>query len=189
MSPKPKTRYSGSTPETTHKNYDDTLSDAVAVPYRSAKHRRRPERLGYFVSDGQPNQPAGSAGISASEQSDLETFLTNNDVVAYALGAGSGVTTSALDPVAFNGVTNDQIPCLSSPTCRSSRRRCVGTVDPVSTSGDLLTDPNPTAASAPTVSFVQFDLDRRTLRSPAMRRQLRRPDCGAAGPRPSRSTR
>ncbi|MGE3228032.1 MAG: DUF5801 repeats-in-toxin domain-containing protein [Hyphomicrobium sp.] len=123
-------------------NYDETLTDAVNA-FSASGSIAGAQNVAYFVSDGQPNQPAGSPGISATEQTVWETFLTNNDIVSYALGAGSGVTTSALNPVAFNGVTGTQIPSIAVTDLSQLTATLVGTVNAVSTSGNLLTDANP----------------------------------------------
>lgn len=123
-------------------NYDDTLSDAVAA-FTSSGKIAGAQNVAYFVSDGEPNQPSGSEGISPSEQAVWENFLSTNDVVSYSLGAGTGVTTSALDPVAYNGVTETQIPSLVVTDLSQLTATLVGTVNAVTTSGNLLTDPNP----------------------------------------------
>ncbi|WP_295559318.1 DUF5801 repeats-in-toxin domain-containing protein [uncultured Hyphomicrobium sp.] len=120
-------------------NYDETLSDAVAA-FSSSGSIAGAQNVAYFVSDGQPNQPSGSAGIDAGEQAVWENFLTTNDVVAYALGAGTGVTTSALDPVAFNGVTGDQIASLVVTDMSQLTATLVGTVNAVTATGNLATE-------------------------------------------------
>ena len=120
-------------------NYDDTLSDAVTA-FSSSGSIAGAQNVAYFVSDGEPNQPSGSAGISPTEQAVWENFLSTNKVVSYALGAGTGVTASALEPVAFNGASGQQMPAIVVTDMSQLTATLVGTVNAVTTNGNLLTD-------------------------------------------------
>ena len=120
-------------------NYDEALTDIMAA-FGSAGKIAGAQNVAYFVSDGQPNQPSGSAGIDATEQAAWETFLTNNGVVAQALGAGSGVTVSALDPIAYNGVTGTQIAPLVVTDLGQLTATLVSTITGATTTGNLLTE-------------------------------------------------
>src|SRR5436305_10225408 len=64
----------------------------------------------YFFSDGQPNQNSGPGsdnvnGISGQQQTDWESFLSKNDVNAFAIGVGTDAVAGALTPVAYDGST------------------------------------------------------------------------------------
>ena len=98
-------------------NYDDALNEAIKAYGTSGKLSGN--SIAYFMSDGEPNTstlsgssatvPDGTnnlgdgSGIDSAEQNDWQQFLAANNIKSYALGMGSGVTQSALDPIAFDG--------------------------------------------------------------------------------------
>ena len=86
-------------------NYDAGLLTAMSA-FTSAGALSGPgtQNVSYFMSDGSPTegtdwpQIAGTqttAGIQANEQAFWENFLTTNKIVSFAIGVGSGVTTSS----------------------------------------------------------------------------------------------
>jgi uncharacterized repeat protein (TIGR01451 family) len=82
----------------------------------------------YFTSDGQPNVVGGTqntAGITdlhpvppanlpvgASELISWQNFLSTNHINSFAIGLGTGSTQGALDPLAYNGITNSDSNAL-----------------------------------------------------------------------------
>ncbi|MGU5763986.1 beta strand repeat-containing protein, partial [Aeromonas allosaccharophila] len=102
-------------------NYDEALIDAINVYDDAGKLATgNVQNVAYFLSDGFPNRPTGDAGISnvagsaagwptpysnggVSEEQAWVNFLTANNIRAYALGMGTGVDATALDPIAYNG--------------------------------------------------------------------------------------
>ncbi|WP_252271335.1 retention module-containing protein [Pseudomonas subflava] len=101
-------------------NYDAALIDAINVYNDGGKlSSGTVQNVAYFLSDGYPNEPVGDAGISnsgwsswgwptpyggsASEEQAWINFLTANNIRAYALGMGTNVDASALNPIAYNG--------------------------------------------------------------------------------------
>ncbi|WMW67128.1 VWA domain-containing protein [Nitratidesulfovibrio liaohensis] len=73
--------------------------------------------VGYFLSDGEPNRPYGSEGISGSEQTTWEIFLSGNHFDAvYAFGMGTGISgnTGALNPIGWESGTtsNDHVVAI-----------------------------------------------------------------------------
>ena len=90
-------------------NYDAALTDAETAFTHA--HTSADQTLAYFLSDGEPNLPFLSVGISPSEQATWENFLTTNAVTeSFAIGVGNGATLSALDPTAFpNGDPNNPV--------------------------------------------------------------------------------
>lgn len=121
-------------------NYDAALAEAQSAFASSGKLVGGAQNVSYFISDGEPNQPNGSIGVSPSEQAAWETFVDNNNIVSHALGAGTGVTESALDPIAFNGTNSSQIPAVAVTDLSQLTATLVGTVNAVSTTGNLVTD-------------------------------------------------
>ena len=91
-------------------NYDAALDAAIAA-YPRGSTERPPERssagrtCSYFLSDGNPNQPEGDAGINGAEETTWINFLKANDINSFALGFGEpgDVNQSAIDPIAYNG--------------------------------------------------------------------------------------
>ena len=93
-------------------NYEDALLDATTAFAQSGKLTGA-QNVAYFLSDGVPNP--SSSGINGTEEAAWINFLngSNNsgpdsgDINAFALGMGPDVSASALNPVAYNGVTNE----------------------------------------------------------------------------------
>ncbi|WP_206667167.1 beta strand repeat-containing protein [Aeromonas media] len=100
-------------------NYDDALNDAINA-FAASNKIVGAQNVSYFMSDGLPNAsnvsnsatvPDGSNsfgdgdGISTANEKDWTDFLTANNINSFALGMGSGATQSALDPIAYNGVS------------------------------------------------------------------------------------
>ena len=96
-------------------NYDDALLKAIDA-YKTSGAISGGQNIAYFTSDGQPNvsstwsgvtytshDPA-NAGIQPEEETAWMKFLNDNHIDSFALGLGSGTTTSALDPVAYDGI-------------------------------------------------------------------------------------
>ncbi|XYY02629.1 retention module-containing protein [Aeromonas hydrophila] len=107
-------------------NYDDALNEAIKA-FSDTGKLPNAQNVSYFMSDGEPNANAlsgssatvpdgnnslgGGDGIDGDgttltgEAKDWADFLKANDINSFALGMGSGSTASALDPIAYNGVS------------------------------------------------------------------------------------
>ncbi|WP_337912054.1 type I secretion C-terminal target domain-containing protein [Aeromonas veronii] len=107
-------------------NYDDALNEAIKA-FGDSGRLVGAQNISYFMSDGLPNRNelsgsdasvpdgdnslGGGDGISgdgvtlSGEAKDWADFLTENNINSFALGMGSGATQSALDPIAYNGVS------------------------------------------------------------------------------------
>ncbi|MEL3922698.1 type I secretion C-terminal target domain-containing protein [Aeromonas enteropelogenes] len=83
-------------------NYDAALAVAQSA-FATTGKLAGAQNVAYFLSDGAPNIGSGGAGISSSEETVWKNFLNSNDMVSYAIGVGSGVSSSALNPIAWNG--------------------------------------------------------------------------------------
>jgi T1SS-143 domain-containing protein len=91
-------------------NYDAALADAQTA-FASSGKIVGAENVSYFLSDGEPTSGSGESGpgssggdgIGATEQSNWETFLNNNNITSHALGLGTGVSATALEPIAYDG--------------------------------------------------------------------------------------
>ncbi|WP_275426640.1 retention module-containing protein [Aeromonas allosaccharophila] len=107
-------------------NYDDALNEAIKA-FGDSGRLTGAQNVSYFMSDGLPNANSlsgsaasvpdgnnslgGGDGIDgdgatlSGETKDWADFLTANNINSFALGMGSGATQSALDPIAYNGVS------------------------------------------------------------------------------------
>jgi Ca2+-binding RTX toxin-like protein len=59
------------------------------------------QNVGYFFSDGKPNE----GSIGRSDEAAWKAFLEANDIKNYAIGLGKGVSNDSLDPLAYDGST------------------------------------------------------------------------------------
>ncbi|MGN5291555.1 retention module-containing protein [Aeromonas sp. 11P] len=107
-------------------NYDDALNEAIKA-FGDTGRLTNAQNVSYFMSDGKPtanalsgsaasvldgdNSLGGGNGIDgdgstlSGETKDWADFLKANNINSFALGMGSGSTQSALDPIAYNGVS------------------------------------------------------------------------------------
>ncbi|HXF87111.1 MAG TPA: DUF5801 repeats-in-toxin domain-containing protein [Xanthobacteraceae bacterium] len=120
-------------------NYDAALSTAQTAFASSGKLTTAGvENVSYFMSDGEPNAPSGSAGINATEEAAWVSFLSANQIDSFALGMGTGVTQSALNPIAYDGQTGTNTNAIVVTDMGQLEATLVGTV--TGTTGNLLTD-------------------------------------------------
>ncbi len=120
-------------------NYDIGVSTAESIfTHPGALPTPGVVNAAYFMSDGIPNEPVSSVGINAAEEAAWIDFLTTNHINSFALGIGTGVTQSALDPLAYDGQSNsntDAIVVTDSSQLASTLGATVG-----NTNGNLLSD-------------------------------------------------
>ncbi|HWP25852.1 MAG TPA: VWA domain-containing protein, partial [Xanthobacteraceae bacterium] len=84
-------------------NYDAALTTAENA-FNTQPSSNGDSRLAFFISDGEPNAPNGSAGINSTEETTWINFLNANNVQkATAVGIGDLSTgnADALEPVAW----------------------------------------------------------------------------------------
>lgn len=116
----------------------------------------------YFLSDGDPDP--NDAGLDTGETTVWQNFLVNpdgngtsNDAVdnVYAVGIGSGVSTTALDPVAWaNGNANFPPIVITDATQLSST--LTGTL-PGSTTGNVLSNDGGFGADGGRILSIEVD--------------------------------
>ena len=83
-------------------NYDSAL-DTAMWNFNADGALESAQNVSYFFSDGIPNRPSGSAGISAGEEVEWQQFLIDNSIKSYSIGLGGSVNESNLDPIAYDG--------------------------------------------------------------------------------------
>ncbi|MGL6551719.1 DUF5801 repeats-in-toxin domain-containing protein, partial [Aeromonas jandaei] len=133
-------------------NYDDALNDAINAFGASGKLAGA-QNVSYFMSDGAPNYstvsnsatvPDGSnsfgdgSGIGTANEKDWTDFLRVNSINSFALGMGSGTTSSQLDPIAYNGVTATNTSSILVTDFSQLSSTLVSTVVAQPVSGQLL---------------------------------------------------
>ncbi|WP_455566792.1 type I secretion C-terminal target domain-containing protein [Piscinibacter sakaiensis] len=82
------------------------LSDGVPSAYSgNTSQLLNPTNPNQFVQDQnyQNNNRNADTGIQAAEEQTWIDFLNANHIQSYALGLGTGVTTTALNPIAYDG--------------------------------------------------------------------------------------
>ena len=97
-------------------NYDAALATAITAFADSGKTATG-QNVAYFISDGAPTAANGDAssltgtantnssdlGIQAAEETTWTNFLAANQVRSFAIGIGSGVPQTPLNPIAYDG--------------------------------------------------------------------------------------
>jgi hypothetical protein len=108
------------------------------------------QNVSYFLSDGAPNSyGGGTTGITGSEVTAWETFLADNDTTSFALGVGSGATSSSLEPLAYDGLHEVQIdPIVVTDLSQLSSVLIDTVIVPDDVTGNLITGSVPVSFGA-----------------------------------------
>ena len=140
-------------------NYDAALQESMDSYGENGKiSSPQAQNVVYFMSDGKPTFPSrtfddgdepqhggggGSStenedGIQLDEQAQWEAFLKIENIDAFAIGVGSGVSTGDLEPIAYNGregVNRDAVVVENEDDLSDV---LLSTVEPDSISGNLV---------------------------------------------------
>ncbi|WP_137804493.1 retention module-containing protein [Pseudomonas sp. G(2018)] len=81
-------------------NYDAAV-DVAQDAFNTNGKLTGAQNVGYFFSDGKPNE----GDIGSSDEAAWKAFLEANDIKNYAIGLGNGVSNANLDPLAYDGST------------------------------------------------------------------------------------
>ncbi|MBC3774949.1 retention module-containing protein [Pseudomonas sp. SWRI99] len=82
-------------------NYDAAVA-VMQSAFNTSGKLTGAQNVGYFFSDGKPNE----GEINAAEEAALKNFLDANNIKNYAIGLGSGVSNAYLDPLAYDGISH-----------------------------------------------------------------------------------
>lgn len=111
-------------------NYDYALDGAKAAFVADGKlDAAGTQNVSYFVSDGDPTlssqidhetpeqwmggtDPKVGDGIDLAEEAVWKAFLELHDIKSYAIGIGSSPSAEYLDPIAYNGATNQEADAI-----------------------------------------------------------------------------
>ncbi|NBA97798.1 retention module-containing protein [Pseudomonas sp. R5(2019)] len=83
-------------------HYDAAVAMAEAA-FNTAGKIAGAQNISYFFSDG---NPTNGQNINASDEAAIKSFLDSNDIKSYAIGLGSGVSSTHLNPLAYDGSTH-----------------------------------------------------------------------------------
>ncbi|QQZ43583.1 retention module-containing protein [Pseudomonas sp. SK3(2021)] len=83
-------------------NYDAAVA-AAKLAFVTSGQISGAQNVGYFFSDGKPND---GLEIGTADEAAWKAFLDANGIKNYAIGLGSGVSNSNLDPLAYDGSTH-----------------------------------------------------------------------------------
>jgi len=83
--------------------YDQSLIKAMDVFVTSGKLSGNIKNVCYFLSDGNPT--SSSIPTDTEIQTWLD-FLIDNEIDTYAIGIGSGISLTYLNPIAYDGINN-----------------------------------------------------------------------------------
>ena len=83
--------------------YYDSATTLAQSAFATAGKITGAQNITYFFSDGEPT--SGHA-ISGTRETTWTNFLDTNGIKSYAIGLGSGVNTSNLNPLAYDGSTH-----------------------------------------------------------------------------------
>jgi len=70
------------------------------------------QNISYFFSDGTPTEGDESTGIVGDEVTAWTDFLTANHIKSYAIGLGTGVEDTDLNPIAYDGINNTEMDAM-----------------------------------------------------------------------------
>ncbi|NQD92430.1 type I secretion C-terminal target domain-containing protein, partial [Pseudomonas sp. CrR25] len=153
-------------------NYDAAITTAVSAWASGGKlaladNPGEPlQNVSYFLSDGIPNQPSGSVGISPTEEANWVSFLNGNGIKSYALGMGPaaevndnnppGNTTNndQLDPIAYDGSSSSNTNAIAVNDFADLEDVLVQTVQATPISGSLIDGANGFGADGGRVKTV-----------------------------------
>jgi Ca2+-binding RTX toxin-like protein len=117
--------YLASLQPATNTNYDVAI-DLAKTAFDLPGAPTEGNNLTYFLSDGIPNEPPGSAGITGAEVTAWEAFLADHDMPAFAVGIGSGVTDTQLAPIAYD--PNDPAGAANTPIIVTNESELISTL-------------------------------------------------------------
>ncbi|WP_341744397.1 retention module-containing protein [Azonexus hydrophilus] len=164
-------------------NYDAALAQAIQSWTSAGRILEAPaggslQNVAYFISDGQPNASDGNgstlannsnggtnvtadSGIQPDEAAIWANFLATNEIKAFALGIGTGLTATDkayLDPIAYDGTTGSSTEALMVPNVNTLSAVLQSTVAPIAQGNVLLGNtPGNVGADQGYLSVIQID--------------------------------
>ncbi|MDP9525067.1 retention module-containing protein [Pseudomonas protegens] len=117
-------------------NYDAAVA-AAKLAFVTSGQLSGAQNVGYFFSDGAPT--AGQE-IGTADETAWKAFLDANGIKNYAIGLGSGVSNTNLDPLAYDGSTHVNTNAVVVTDLNQLNSVLSGTVQGSPVTGSLLGD-------------------------------------------------
>ncbi|WP_425928557.1 retention module-containing protein [Pseudomonas sp. NyZ201] len=116
--------------------YYDSATTTAQAAFATAGKIVGAQNITYFFSDGEPT--SGHA-ISGTRETTWTNFLDANGIKSYAIGLGSGVNTSNLNPLAYDGSTHTDTNSTVVTDLNQLNSVLSGTVQGAPVTGSLMT--------------------------------------------------
>ena len=114
-------------------NYDAAVA-VMQTAFNTSGKLTGAQNVGYFFSDGKPNE----GDINAADEAALKNFLDANNIKNYAIGLGSGVSNAYLDPLAYDGISHTNTNAVVVTDLNQLNSVLSGTVEGAPVTGSLL---------------------------------------------------
>ncbi|MFJ7312421.1 retention module-containing protein [Pseudomonas sp. NPDC098747] len=114
-------------------NYDAAVA-VMQTAFNTSGKLTGAQNVGYFFSDGKPNE----GDINAADEAALKVFLDANNIKNYAIGLGSGVSNANLDPLAYDGINHTNTNAVVVTDLNQLNSVLSGTVQGAPVTGSLL---------------------------------------------------
>ncbi|VVQ25512.1 hypothetical protein PS925_05814 [Pseudomonas fluorescens] len=114
-------------------NYDAAVA-VMQSAFNTSGKLTGAQNVGYFFSDGKPNE----GDINAADEAALKNFLDANNIKNYAIGLGSGVSNANLDPLAYDGISHTNTNAVVVTDLNQLNSVLSGTVQGAPVTGSLL---------------------------------------------------
>ncbi|HGM5553585.1 TPA: retention module-containing protein [Pseudomonas putida] len=114
-------------------NYDAAVA-VMQTAFNTSGKLTGAQNVGYFFSDGKPNE----GDINAADEAALKNFLDANNIKNYAIGLGSGVSNANLDPLAYDGISHTNTNAVVVTDLNQLNSVLSGTVEGAPVTGSLL---------------------------------------------------
>ncbi|QRK85741.1 retention module-containing protein [Pseudomonas granadensis] len=114
-------------------NYDAAVA-VMQSAFNTSGKLTGAQNVGYFFSDGKPNE----GDIGTADETALKNFLDANNIKNYAIGLGSGVSNTNLDPLAYDGISHTDTNAVVVTDLNQLNSVLSGTVQGAPVTGSLL---------------------------------------------------
>ncbi|MFK8331342.1 retention module-containing protein [Pseudomonas sp. BJa5] len=115
-------------------NYDAAVAAAQSA-FSTAGKLTGAQNIGYFFSDG---NPTNGQAIGTADEAAWKTFLDNNGIKSYAIGLGTGVNDSNLNPLAYDGSSHTDTNAVVVTDLNALNQVLSGTVQGAPITGSLM---------------------------------------------------
>ena len=133
-------------------NYDAAVA-VMQTAFNTSGKLTGAQNVGYFFSDGKPNE----GDINAADEAALKNFLDANNIKNYAIGLGSGVSNANLDPLAYDGINHTNTNAVVVTDLNQLNSVLSGTVQGAPVTGSLLGEGSTFGADGGFIKSIVID--------------------------------